>query len=229
MRRTGRRHVRASSSSSDEPGAEEGGSFAEALGEDAARLRSFTPGGCYFVPDATGGGYFASNTSEEDEVPWWESTDYVHVLIFGRGTGAEGIYSLKSRATESEGSPVDVIVAFECEDDACRFAVHVEAAMGRCPEPEAVDPQDLLEFCVDAGHHCRFEPRHSMFLPAETCLDMTDWERSNRLRGGHFEVIGEEPALNEGWGRSDEAQRLRERLEALLEGDGDDQDDKHQP
>ena len=229
MRRTGRRRMRASCSSSDEFSAEESGSFAEALGEDVARMRSFTPGGCYFVPDSTGGGYFASDTSEEDDVPWWESADHVHVLIFGRGSGAEGIYSLKSRSTESEGSSVDVIVAFECEDDASRFAVHVEAAMGRCPEPEAVDPQDLLEFCVEAGHHCRFEPRHSLFLPAETCLDMTDWERSNRLRGGHFEVMGEEPVLDEGWGRSDEVQRLRERLQSILDADGEDPDDKHQP
>lgn len=203
----------------DNIGDEDFAEFAESLAGDASRMRSFTPGGCYFVPDGSGGGFFASNGVEDDGLPWWESASFVHVLIFGRGTGTEGIYSLKSRTLDGEGASVDVVVAFEREEDAERFAVHVEAAMGYCPETEAVDPQDLLEFCVEAGHHCRFEPRDTLLLPAETCLDMTDWERSNRLRNGHFEVIGDDPAEHVGWNRNDELQRLRERLEDILDGD----------
>mmetsp|Transcript_9255 Transcript_9255/g.24926 ORF Transcript_9255/g.24926 Transcript_9255/m.24926 type:complete len:324 (+) Transcript_9255:149-1120(+) len=66
---------------------------------------------------------------------WWEKLPAVYVLLFGVENRAktgepEGIYSIKGCSHAGEGSPFDVVVAWECEEDAERFATLLEAELG---------------------------------------------------------------------------------------------------
>ena len=47
-----------------------------------------------------------------------------------------------------------------------------------CP----ITPQELLEFCREAGYSCRLEPRGTLLIPPDHNVGLTDWERSLRLR-----------------------------------------------
>ena len=68
----------------------------------------------------------------------------VWVLLFNANTDNEGIYTL-----EIEGN--NIIVAFEQEDDAIRYAGLLEAQDFLSPTVERIDKQDLEEFCEEAG------------------------------------------------------------------------------
>lgn len=82
--------------------------------------------------------YREENQSRVDPLApanWWETRGAVYVLLFGvenraRTGEPEGIYSIKGCTHAGEGSPFDVIVAWECEEDAQRFATLLEAELG---------------------------------------------------------------------------------------------------
>lgn len=78
----------------------------------------------------------------------------VFVILFGVGErDQEGIYSL--RALSQDGLPRETIIAFESEEDAQRYAGLLEATMEHVPNVCSIPPQELLDFCTDAGYSCR--------------------------------------------------------------------------
>jgi hypothetical protein len=82
----------------------------------------------------------------------------VFVILFGVGDrDQEGIYSL--RALSQEGLPRETIIAFESEEDAQRYAGLLEATMEHVPNVCSIPPQELLDFCSDAGYSCRWATR----------------------------------------------------------------------
>eukprot|EP00887_Chlorella_sp_A99_P002858 scaffold6.g2858.t1 len=120
------------------------------------------------------------------------------VLLFGVGQAdTEGIYSLRSMPKD-DGLPLDTIVAFECDDDAQRYACLLEATMDHEPTVWPIEWGDLLEFCNSAGYRLRLEPGGSLLIPPDYNVGMTDWEKSLRLRKGEFAVLDSEPAV-QGW------------------------------
>lgn len=116
----------------------------------------------------------------------------VFVILFGVGQReTEGIYSL--RAFTADGLPQETIIAFETEEDAERYAGLLEATMEHVPNVCSIPPRELLEFCIDQGYKCRLEPKGSLLIPPDFNVNVTDWERSLRLREGRFSVLPEEP------------------------------------
>lgn len=125
---------------------------------------------------------------------YWSELSQVYVILFGVGEReTEGIYSL--RALSNDGLPQETIIAFEDEEDAQRYAGLLEATMDHLPNVCSIPPQELLHFCMDAGYSCRLEQKGSLLIPPDFNVGVTDWERSLRLREGHWSVLEEEPAM----------------------------------
>jgi len=120
--------------------------------------------------------------------------DEVFVILFGVGDGGdEGIYSLKSLS--GHGVAVDTVIAFESEVDAERYAALLEAVMVWKPSVCSILPLELVEFVMDSGLNCRLQPQGSHIFPPDWSVPMglTDWERTARLRKGHYSVLEAEP------------------------------------
>ena len=94
----------------------------------------------------------------------------VWVLLFNANTDNEGIYTL-----EIEGN--NIIIAFEQEDDAIRYAGLLEAQDFLSPTVESIDRQDLEEFCQDSHYDLNIVPTDALLVPPEKNVDRTDWER----------------------------------------------------
>lgn len=85
----------------------------------------------------------------------------VHVLLFDAGSDQEGIHSLELNGRT-------VVLLFEDQDDAERYAGLLEAQDFPVPTVERLDRQEMELFCSQAGYEARFVP--SGFLP-ETAED----------------------------------------------------------
>lgn len=106
----------------------------------------------------------------------------IHVILFGIGEGEpEGIYSLRAMPGADQ-LPQETIIAFEDAEDAQRYASRLEATMDRPPNVVPITPSELLEFCLESGYNCRLEQGGSVLSPPDFNVDVTDWERSLRLR-----------------------------------------------
>ena len=92
----------------------------------------------------------------------------VWVLLFNANTDNEGIYTL-----EIEGD--NIVVAFEQEDDAIRYAGLLEAQDFLSPTVESIDSQDLEEFCREANYDLNIVPTDGLLVPPERNVDKTDW------------------------------------------------------
>ncbi len=93
----------------------------------------------------------------------------VWVLLFNANTDNEGIYTL-----EVEGK--NIIVAFEQEDDAIRYAGLLEAQDFLSPTVERIDKEDLEEFCKDANYDLNIVPTDALLVPPEKNVDKIDWD-----------------------------------------------------
>ena len=124
-----------------------------------------------------------SNLQDLEDVPDHEP---VYILVFGAGTGSEGLYSLQERTKEDV--PVDISLAFPAEDDAARYGTLLEAEMGRVPVVESARPEDLRYTCREGGYRCKVARRGVLLMPPEKTVEVTDWERTNALRQGHWSV-----------------------------------------
>ena len=125
----------------------------------------------------------------------------VWVLLFNANTDNEGIYTL-----EIEGS--NIIVAFEQEDDAIRYAGLLEAQDFLSPTVESIDSKDLEEFCEEAGYDLNIVPTDALLVPPEKNVDKTDWsaDRNQNLPEPEDEIEVEDPVIA----------MMRRRLEKLL-------------
>ena len=73
----------------------------------------------------------------------------VHVLLFDAGSDAEGIHSLEMSGTT-------VVLLFENPDDAERYAGLLEAQDFPVPTVEAIEREEIEEFCRQSGYDARF-------------------------------------------------------------------------
>lgn len=127
----------------------------------------------------------------------WGDLDQVYVILFGVGrSDTEGIYSLRALSRD-DGLPQDTIIAFEDLVDAERYAGLLEATMDHTPSVCPIDPQELLEFCLESGYSCRLEANGSLLIPPDYNVGITDWERTLRLRDGQFSVMDGKDALGD--------------------------------
>ena len=128
----------------------------------------------------------------------------VWVLLFNANTDNEGIYTL-----EIEGN--NIIVAFEQEDDAIRYAGLLEAQDFLSPTVERIDSKDLEEFCEEANYDLNIVPTDALLVPPEKNVDKTDWDSDRdktqpNLDDLEDEIEVEDPVIA----------MMRRRLENLL-------------
>lgn len=90
--------------------------------------------------------------------------------------------------------PCEIIMVFELQEDAERYACLLEASMEpHHPRVFSINTQLMVRFCREHGYHCRMEPAGSLTVPPEHSVTLTDWERVKNLRNGAWMVLDREP------------------------------------
>jgi Protein of unknown function (DUF3110) len=134
----------------------------------------------------------------------------VYVLLFNAGTDNEGIHTLRI-------GDRNVILMFESEDDATRYSIMLEAQDFAIPTVEAIESEEVEEFCQESGFESKLVPEGALEIPPEHNVDEMDWdvshpdELSKRPKGDRSEPNAENPEF-----ASDELDAIRRRLEGLL-------------
>ena len=109
----------------------------------------------------------------------------VHVLLFDAGSDQEGIHSL-----ELNGNTV--VLLFEDQDDAQRYAGLLEAQDFPVPTVERLDRQEMELFCSQAGYEARFVPSgflpqsaedRLLIAPPERNMDVSLWQEQTESVG----------------------------------------------
>jgi Protein of unknown function (DUF3110) len=138
----------------------------------------------------------------------------VFVLLFNARTENEGIHTI--RLATPDGKERNIIMMFESEDDATRYAMLLEAQDFHVPTVEAIDSEEIEAFCKGSGYEAKLipegfvpqSPEERVFLaPPEANLNETDW---NPEEHPVEELVAEEEFSNS------ELDDIRRRLEGLL-------------
>lgn len=136
----------------------------------------------------------------------------VYVLLFNAGTDNEGIHTL------SVGHQ-NIVLMFEDEDDATRYALLLEAQDFPVPTVEGLDRDEIEEFCRDSNYDCQIVPQgfqpetefdRLLLVPPERNLEQMTWD--NESQSEPLEAKAEE----ESEFSSNELDQIRKRLEGLL-------------
>lgn len=132
----------------------------------------------------------------------------VFVLLFNAGADNEGIHTLKMGED-------NVVLMFEQEDDANRYALMLEAQDFGSPSVESFDAEEIEEFCQGSGYACRFVPQGALEMPPEANVDSPDWqpEQSDPVKSdpAQSDPVKDASALSD-----TELDRIRRQLERLL-------------
>ena len=123
----------------------------------------------------------------------------VFVLLFNARTDNEGIYS-------TQVGDRNVILMFEQEDDAVRYADQLEAEDFPKPTVEGIDPEEIEEFCQDSDYDFILVTSEMLVTPPSLSIEETDWQPDRRKKSA--------PAQESDDGIDLEA--MRKRLERLL-------------
>ena len=122
----------------------------------------------------------------------------VHILLFNAGTDNEGIHTIQLGDRNS-------ILMFQDEEDAVRYAGLLEAQDFPEPKVEAIDSEEVEQFCRQADYDWKVvEPGQLEIPPAKNVEDL-DWEQESSSPSGEAETMP-----------SDELERIRRQLEGLL-------------
>lgn len=92
----------------------------------------------------------------------------VYVLLYNSGTANEGIHTLQTH-------DANIVLMFESEDDATRYALLLEAQDFLSPTVENIDSEEIEEFCRDAGYESKFIEAGMLAIPPETNIENTQW------------------------------------------------------
>lgn len=118
----------------------------------------------------------------------------VFVLLFNARTENEGIHTVRVGDRNK-------VLMFESLDDATRFGLMLEAQDFPTATVEAMDAEEIKEFCESADYDWELIPEGALALPPETNVEQTDWQ-----------VDEQKPAdLSDS-----ELDRIRRKLEGLL-------------
>lgn len=122
----------------------------------------------------------------------------VFVLLFNAGTENEGIHTIQVGDRNK-------ILMFESEDDATRFAIMLEAQDFPSPTVEAMDAEEIKEFCDSTGYDWEVVPEGALEIPPEANVEQPDWQ------------VEKQPDEQQKTEISDpELDSIRRRLEGLL-------------
>jgi hypothetical protein len=144
----------------------------------------------------------------------------VFVLIFNARTDNEGIHSIRVADAEAAlpGAVREKILMFESEDDATRYALLLEAQDFASPTVEAVNAEEIKEFCESANYDWEIVPENGeLTIPPEINVPETDWQPNASKQNNDEESQRRNQAQSEQPEFSDsEIDRIRRKLEGLL-------------
>ncbi len=107
---------------------------------------------------------------------------HVFVLLFNAGTDNEGIHTI-------EIGDRNIVLMFEDEDDALRYAMLLEAQDFPEPSVESLDRSEIEEFCDESGYDCELIPLNFrpetdydrlLISPPESNRENFDWDKSEK-------------------------------------------------
>jgi hypothetical protein len=93
----------------------------------------------------------------------------VFILLFNARTENEGIHTIQI-------GDRNTVLMFNSEDDATRFALMLEAQDFPAPTVEAMDAEEVQEFCDSAGYECELIEEGMLAMPPETNVEELDWQ-----------------------------------------------------
>jgi hypothetical protein len=138
-------------------------------------------------------------------------SDRVFVLLFDSGSEVEGIHTLELNGRT-------VVLMFEEEDDALRYAGLLAAQDFPEATPEAISREEIELFCGQAGYEAQSVPsgfmpgtaeERLMLAPPEQNLDTNEW-RAQQDQPQQAPAESAQPAVNP------ELEAFRRSLEGLL-------------
>ena len=122
----------------------------------------------------------------------------VHILLFNAGTDNEGIHTIQLGDRNS-------ILMFQDREDAIRYAGLLEAQDFPEPKVEAIDSEEVEQFCRQADYDWKVvEPGELEIPPAKNVEDL-DWEQELAAPSEQAQTMP-----------SDELERIRRQLEGLI-------------
>ena len=127
----------------------------------------------------------------------------VYIILFNARTDNEGIHSLKV-------GDRNTVLMFENEDDATRFSLMLEAQDFPPATIEAIDSEEVEEFCRDAGYETKLIDGKTLTLPPENNVDETDWNEDGSPKTSATTQSDSNSTS------SDELERFRRQLENLI-------------
>ena len=127
----------------------------------------------------------------------------IYVLLFNPRTDNEGIHTLQM-------GDRNVVLMFESEDDATRYALMLEAQDFGAPTPEAFDYEEIEEFCKSGGYEWKIIEEGQLAVPPETNVESPDWD-PDETPAEPVSPESEERTMSDS-----ELDRLRRQFEGLL-------------
>ncbi|MEO1339621.1 MAG: DUF3110 domain-containing protein [Cyanobacteria bacterium J06635_13] len=124
----------------------------------------------------------------------------VYILLFNAGTDNEGIHTIQM-------GDRNTILMFQDEDDALRYSVLLEAQDFPEPKVEAIDSEEVEQFCRQADYDSKLVESGQLEIPPEQNVEDLTWEEEQK-RG--------DTATKENSMANDELERIRRQLEGLL-------------
>lgn len=122
----------------------------------------------------------------------------VFVLLFNARTENEGIHTIRIGDRNK-------VLMFESEDDATRFSIMLEAQDFPAPTVEALEEDEVQEFCQQADLDWELVAEGMLALPPESNAEQLDWQPEQ----------SSPPAKEDSMSES-ELERIRRNLEGLL-------------
>ena len=144
-------------------------------------------------------------------------TMQVFILLFNAGRENEGIHTIRI-------GDRNLVLIFEQEDDATRYALLLEAQDFPVPTVEKMEQADIEEFCESAGYEGQLVPAgfvpqtdvdRLLLAPPETNLVETDWQE-DKLPEEQELKLEPEPESEADAIAAAELERIRRQLEGLL-------------
>lgn len=135
----------------------------------------------------------------------------VFVLLFNARTENEGIHTIQVGDRQK-------VLMFESEDDATRFALMLEAQDFLSPTVEAIDSEEVEEFCTSANYDWELIPSDgsSLIVPPETNIEETDWNPDSKPGASERTSDRTQESKEDSDLSQSELDSLRRRLEGLL-------------
>lgn len=133
----------------------------------------------------------------------------VYVVLFNARTENEGIHSLQMEGRQ-------LVLMFEVEDDAARFAGMLEAQDFPPASVEAFEQEEIEEFCESAGYEAVVVEDGTLLMPPERAVEKTSWDPDADPMDAARAKLEETAKGSMQNASSDEMDKIRAQLEKLL-------------